>query len=73
MIPKEDKMTKSTKVVRQLKEEVNKVLDFAKAEKLQKTIEWCKQALYMLDTYEGTIYESEVITDVKRVLNQINL
>ena len=47
---------------------VKKFRKMAKAEGLEKTVYWCDQAIYMIDTYSGTEHEAEVKSDIERVL-----
>ena len=47
---------------------VKKLRKMAKAVGLEKTVYWCDQAIYMIDTYSGTEHEAVVKSDIERVL-----
>ena len=58
-----------------MKELLNKVKEvrrFAKAAELEKIVYWCDQAIYMIETYAGTVHEAEVKADIEIVLSMLD-
>lgn len=52
---------------------VAKVAKVAKANGIESLLKWAKQAQYMLDTYEGTEHEDEVISDIENFLKRLGM
>ena len=56
-----------------MRERLENLKRVAEQARLEKVLDWIKQAEYMLDTYKGTAHETEVNQMIESTLNSIDL
>ena len=62
---------RESNVMTDLLARVKEVKKIAKIGKLKGIMDWCDNAIYMINTYSGTSHEAEVKADIERMLSKI--